>query len=239
MALRPIGWICGEMVRKFAGQAEIIQRAFLEIIDEIRDEFPNILRLTSSNQQSDRTVQGSGSVVARVFSSAHGAVIMNGLNRLSQSSKSIAKFLQPYLVRKFSELNKVSHRLLKKLNTPKQPLYKMKDRRLFLSDIISYPAQTALTSVMCVSYAALIYLAFSINKIMEKIKNIMQGEKASRESSSDAIDGDEFPSASEATSASAASSTQQVSSGLAVKGPQNSSSSIHILLLALDQENEQ
>ncbi|XP_061478563.1 spermatogenesis-associated protein 9 [Rhineura floridana] len=238
MTLRPIGWICGELVRKFAGQAEIIQRAFLEIIDELRDEFPNLLRLTSSNQQNDRTVQRSGSVVARVFSSDHGAIIMNGLSKLTHSSKSIAKFLQPHLLRKFAELNTLSYRLLEKLNAPKPPLYKMKDRTMFFYDVISYPAKTALTSVMCVSYAALIYLAVSINKVLGKIKNIIEMEKTSRESSSDGFDADGFPRAREAGSYSATSPTEQVSSELTTKASQNSGS-IHTLLSAIDQENEQ
>uniref|UniRef100_A0A670Y5H0 Spermatosis associated 9 n=1 Tax=Pseudonaja textilis TaxID=8673 RepID=A0A670Y5H0_PSETE len=149
MALRPIGWICGEIVRKFAGQAGVIQRAILEIVDEIRDEFPNLLRLTRSNQ----------SVITRAFYSAHGAIIMNGLTTLSQSSNSIAKVLQPQLARKLTELNILSRRLLITSNTPKQPLYRIKvGKFIFFYDIISYPAKAALTSLMCASYAALIFL---------------------------------------------------------------------------------
>ncbi|XP_062984687.1 spermatogenesis-associated protein 9 [Elgaria multicarinata webbii] len=236
MALRPIGWICGELVRKFAGQAEIIQRAFLEIIDEIRDEFPNLLRLTSSNQQSNHPVQESGSVIARVFSSTHGAIIMNGLTKLSRSSKSMAKFLKPQVAKKIAELSTVSHRLLKNLNIPKQPLYGMKDKTIFFYDIISYPAKTALTGVMCVSYAALIYLAVSINKMLEKIKDLIQTESASREHSSNDIDADGFSSANDVAQHSATS--PQVSSEFSVQTPPNSGS-IHTLLAAMDQEIEQ
>ncbi|KAH0628096.1 hypothetical protein JD844_008815 [Phrynosoma platyrhinos] len=160
MALRPIGWICGEMVRKFAGQAEIIQRATLEIIDEIRDEFPNLLRLTSSNQNST----------------------------------------------------------------------------LFFYDVISYPAKTALTSAMCVSYAALIFLAISINKILGKIKNIVEAEKVSRESSSDNVDADGFHRANEAARCNATNPTQQGSSEFIIKAPKKGGS-IQTLLSAIDQEN--
>uniref|UniRef100_A0A8D2J847 Uncharacterized protein n=1 Tax=Varanus komodoensis TaxID=61221 RepID=A0A8D2J847_VARKO len=138
--------------------SEIIQRSFLEIIDEIRDEFPNLLRLTSSNQKPR-------SVITRELSSTHGAIIMNGLTKLSRSSKSVAKFLQPRFARKITELSMISHHFLETLNSPKQPLYGMKDRTMFFYDVISYPARTALTSVMCVSYAALIYLV-SITKIL-------------------------------------------------------------------------
>ncbi|XP_063151476.1 spermatogenesis-associated protein 9 [Candoia aspera] len=233
MALRPIGWICGELVRKFAGQAEVIQRAFLEIVDEIREEFPNLLRLTRSNQETDHSVQKSESVITKVFYSAHGAIIMNGLTTLSQSSNSIAKILQPQLARKLTELNILSRRLFKTLNTPKQPLYRMKDKKVFFYDIISYPAKTALTSVMCASYAALIFLAVSINKLLAKIKDIIQTEEASRESSSEDVDENGFPRANEATS-----SLQQEASRFPIKASHNSGS-IHTLLSAMDQESEQ
>uniref|UniRef100_A0A8D0DN46 Spermatosis associated 9 n=1 Tax=Salvator merianae TaxID=96440 RepID=A0A8D0DN46_SALMN len=238
MALRPIGWICGELVRKFAGQAEIIQRAFLEIMDEIRDEFPNLLRLTSSNQQNDRTVQGSKSVMARVFSSPHAAVVMNGLTRISHSSKSFAKLLRPHILRKFEELSTASHRILKNVNAPKKPLYKIKDTKIFFYDVISYPAKTALTSIMCVSYAALILLAISAHKILGKIKSVIQTDKASGGNSSDDFDADEFLRARHTASEPAVRPTKPASSASITKTSQNSGS-IHTLLAAMDQENEQ
>ncbi|XP_033020671.1 spermatogenesis-associated protein 9-like [Lacerta agilis] len=230
MSLRPIGWICGELVRKFAGQAQIIQRVFLEIIDEIRDEFPNLLRLTSSNQDGNRTVQQSRSVVARVFYSAHAVMV--------SSSKSIAKFVQPHLLQKLTDLQRVSHNLLHKLNAPKQPLYKMKVKSMFLYDVISYPTRTALTGVMCISYAALIYLTVSINKALGRIKSIIETEKSSRESSSDGLDADGFPRVREMASESATSSAHEISSELTIK-ESPSSGSIHTLLSAIDKENEQ
>nr|XP_028604718.1 spermatogenesis-associated protein 9-like [Podarcis muralis] len=238
MSFRPIGWICGQLVNKFAGQAQIIQRLFLEIIDEIRDEFPNLLRLTSSNQDGNRTVQGSRSVVARVFSSAHAVMIRHGLGHLSRSSKSIAKFVQPHLIQKLAGLHRLSHCLLQKLNAPKQPLYKLKEKSIFLYDVLSYPTKTALTGVMCISYAALIYLAVSINKALGRIKSITETKKSSRESSSDGLDADGFPRVKEMANGSATSSTHQVSSELTIK-ESPSRGSIQTLLLAIDKENEE
>ncbi|XP_033623483.1 spermatogenesis-associated protein 9 isoform X2 [Fukomys damarensis] len=58
-------------------------------------------------------------------------------------------------------------------------------RRSSLFGIISFPAKTAFTSIMCASYAALIYLAICINAVLEKIKNICEEEevlKQNRES---------------------------------------------------------
>ncbi|XP_025031339.1 spermatogenesis-associated protein 9 isoform X2 [Python bivittatus] len=246
------GQFCGDHMS--STNAAVIQRAFLEIIDEIREEFPNLLRLTRSNQtfvcktgaslrsrvlqgelcknhdnhlfllllswkkpfwpwsgqpgsndlymlkETDRSVQKSESVTTRVFYSAHGALIMNGLTTLSQSSNSIAKSLQPQLARKLTELNILSHRLLKTLNTPKQPLYRMK--------------------------------AVSINKLLAKIKDIIQTEEASRESSSEDVDESGFPRATEATSP-----LQQESSVFPIKASHNGGS-IHTLLSAMDQESE-
>lgn len=77
-------------------------------------------------QQSDSVVQESGSIMSRVFSSAHGTIIMNGLTKLSKSSRSVARLLQPQLFRKFTELKMFSVCLLKNITTPKQSLYKMK-----------------------------------------------------------------------------------------------------------------
>ncbi|XP_025031341.1 spermatogenesis-associated protein 9 isoform X4 [Python bivittatus] len=192
----------------------------------------SVVTICPPQMETDRSVQKSESVTTRVFYSAHGALIMNGLTTLSQSSNSIAKSLQPQLARKLTELNILSHRLLKTLNTPKQPLYRMKDKKVFFYDIISYPAKTALTSVMCASYAALIFLAVSINKLLAKIKDIIQTEEASRESSSEDVDESGFPRATEATSP-----LQQESSVFPIKASHNGGS-IHTLLSAMDQESE-
>ncbi|XP_065455292.1 spermatogenesis-associated protein 9 isoform X2 [Chrysemys picta bellii] len=136
----------------------LIQRAVVEIIDEIKDEFPTIIGLQQSNQEIVPILQASRSVVASAFSSSPGVRVINGLNTISTSSKSVAKVLQPQLVQNFAELNTMSHRLLKNVNIPKQPLYKNQGRTFSLFDVISYPAKTALTSIMCASYAALIYV---------------------------------------------------------------------------------
>uniref|UniRef100_A0A8C3RLD6 Spermatogenesis associated 9 n=1 Tax=Chelydra serpentina TaxID=8475 RepID=A0A8C3RLD6_CHESE len=153
MPIKPIGWICGQVIKRFSGQV-------VEIIDEIKDEFPTIIGLQQSNQEKEIVpiLQASRSVVASTFSSSPGVKVINGLNRISTSSKSIAKVLQPQLVQNFAELNTMSHRLLKNVNIPKQPLYKNQGRTFSLFDVISYPAKTALTSIMCASYAALIYV---------------------------------------------------------------------------------
>ncbi|KAF5913568.1 hypothetical protein HPG69_017188, partial [Diceros bicornis minor] len=84
---------------------EGIQKAIVDLIDEFKDEFPTVLRLSQSNQ-----------------------------------------------VRKCS-----------------------------LFEIISFPAKTALTSIIYASYAALIYLTVCVNAVLEKVKIIFQEEESIRQ----------------------------------------------------------
>lgn len=49
--------------------------------------------------------------------------LIQGLNSISTSSKSVAKLLQPQLVRRLLELRDIAHRLLREVNAPTQPLY--------------------------------------------------------------------------------------------------------------------
>ena len=48
---------------------------------------------------------------------------LQGLNSISRSSKSVARLLQPQLACRLLELRDISHRLLREVNAPKQPLY--------------------------------------------------------------------------------------------------------------------
>ncbi|KAF6357577.1 spermatogenesis associated 9 [Rhinolophus ferrumequinum] len=105
MPIKPVGWICGQVLKNFSGKIEGIQKAIMDLIDEFKDEFPTIVRLSQSNQ-----------------------------------------------VRKGS-----------------------------LFEIISFPAKTALTSIIYASYAALIYLTICVNAMLEKVKKIFQEEESIRQ----------------------------------------------------------
>ncbi|XP_053887301.1 spermatogenesis-associated protein 9 isoform X2 [Malaclemys terrapin pileata] len=234
MPIKPIGWLCGQVIKRFSGQVYLIQRAVVEIIDEIKDEFPTIIGLQQSNQEIAPILQASRSVVASAFSSSPGVRVINGLNTISTSSKSVAKVLQPQLVQNFAELNTMSHRLLKNVNIPKQPLYKNQGRTFSLFDVISYPAKTALTSIMCASYAALIYVALSINTVLGKIKHIVQDEKTSRENAKNEEEKDVFSKYEDLASFPVSSPEKQVFSEFPAED--STKSSIHILHSALDQD---
>ncbi|XP_024062399.1 spermatogenesis-associated protein 9 [Terrapene carolina triunguis] len=233
MPIKPIGWICGQVIKRFSGQFYLIQRAVVEIIGEIKDEFPTIIGLQQSNQEIAPILQASRSVVASAFSSSPGVRVINGLNRISTSSKSVAKVLQPQLVQNFAELNTMSHRLLKNVNIPKQPLYKNQGRTFSLFDVISYPAKTALTSIMCASYAALIYVAVSINTVLGKIKHIVHEEKTSRENAKNEEE-KVFSNYEDLASFPVSSPERQVFSEFPAEDSMKSS--IHILHSALDQD---
>ncbi|XP_064452473.1 spermatogenesis-associated protein 9 isoform X1 [Mirounga angustirostris] len=107
--------------------------------------------------------------------------LIQGLNSISRSSKSVAKLLQPQLACRLLELRDISHRLLREVNAPKQPLYNVQVRRGSLFEMISFPAKTALTSIMYASYAALIYLTVCVNAVLEKVKKIFQEEESIRQ----------------------------------------------------------
>ncbi|XP_019372417.1 PREDICTED: spermatogenesis-associated protein 9 [Gavialis gangeticus] len=231
MPIKPIGWLCGQVINRFAGQAYVLQRIAVEIIDDIKDELPNIVKWKPSNQQNDSIVQGSVSVVASVLSSSHAVRVINVLSRVSAASKSVAKFLQPQLVRKFAELDLLSGRLLQ---NPHTPLYTIQTTRCSLCDVICYPAKTAITSLMFAFYATLIYMALFINTVLSKIKEIIQ-EKSSRENTKDSVDKKDLSlKYDDAARCTVPSPVKQVVSEFPVEN--SISGSIHILHSALDQE---
>nr|XP_020042672.1 spermatogenesis-associated protein 9 [Castor canadensis] len=181
MPIKPVGWICGQVLKNFSGRIEGIQKVIMDLIDEFKDEFPNILRLSQSNQKREPVPKTSKIRMAVALAKINRGTLIQGLNSISQSSKSVAKLLQPKLIYRLSELKGISHRLLREVNTPRQPLYNVQVGRGSLFEIISFPAKTALTSIMYASYAALIYLAVCANAVLEKVKYIFLEEESIRQ----------------------------------------------------------
>ncbi|XP_006169913.1 spermatogenesis-associated protein 9 isoform X2 [Tupaia chinensis] len=181
MPIKPVGWICGQVLKNFSGRIEGIQKAIMDLIDEFKDEFPAILRLSQSNQKRETTQKTSRIRMAIALAKVNRGTLLQGLNSISRSSKSVAKLLQPQLVCRLLELRDLSRRLLREVNAPTQPLYNMQVRKGSLFEIISFPAKTALASIIYASYAALIYLAVCVNAVLEKVKNIFQEEESIRQ----------------------------------------------------------
>ncbi|XP_016015265.1 spermatogenesis-associated protein 9 [Rousettus aegyptiacus] len=181
MPIKPVGWICGQVLKNFSGRIEGIQKAIMDLVDEFKDEFPTILRLSQSNQIKEPMQKTSKIRMAVALAKINRGTLIQGLNSISKSSKSVARLLQPQLVCRLLELRDISHRLLREVNEPKQPLYNMQARKGSLFEIISFPAKTALTSIICASYAALIYLTVCVNAILEKVKKIFHEEESIRQ----------------------------------------------------------
>ncbi|ERE85787.1 spermatogeneis-associated protein 9 [Cricetulus griseus] len=125
MAVRPIGWICGQVLKNFSGRLEGIQKAMMDLLDEFKDELPGILRLSKSKQKKDPVKKTSKIRMALAVAQINRGTLIQGLNSISSSSKSVAKLLQPQLACRLLELRHISHRLLREVNAPSQPLYSM------------------------------------------------------------------------------------------------------------------
>ncbi|XP_078221280.1 spermatogenesis-associated protein 9 isoform X5 [Callithrix jacchus] len=154
----------------------------MDLVDEFKDEFPTILRLSQSNQKREPAQKTSKIGMAIALAKINRETLIRGLNSISRSSKSVAKLLHPRLACRLLELRHISAHLLREVNAPRQYLCNMQVRKGSLFEIISFPAKTALTSIIYASYAALIYLAVYVNAVLEKVKNIFQEEEAIRQS---------------------------------------------------------
>ncbi|XP_031216251.1 spermatogenesis-associated protein 9 isoform X2 [Mastomys coucha] len=153
----------------------------MDLIDEFKDDLPNILGLSKSKEKKDPVQKTSKVKMALALAKINRGTLIQGLNSISSSSKSVAKLLQPRLACRLLELRSISHRLLREVNVARQPLNNIPVRKGSLFEIISFPAKTALTSIMYVSYAALIYLAVCVNAVLAKIKKIFQEEESIRQ----------------------------------------------------------
>ncbi|MBZ3882677.1 Spermatogenesis-associated protein 9 [Sciurus carolinensis] len=121
MPIKPIGWICGQVLKNCSGKMEGIQKVIMDLIDEFKDELPNILRLSQSNQKREPVQKRSR--MAITLAKINRRALIQGLNSISRSSQSVAKLLHPQLTCRLLELRDLSHRLLREVNAPRQPLY--------------------------------------------------------------------------------------------------------------------
>ncbi|XP_076994821.1 spermatogenesis-associated protein 9 isoform X3 [Tamandua tetradactyla] len=148
--------------------------------------FYNYHNLTRLIFQKREPIQKTSKIkMATALAKINRRTFIQGLHSISRSSKSLAKLLQPQLACRLLELRDISHRLLREVNAPKQPLYNIQVRKGSLFEIITFPAKTALTSIIYASYAALIYLAVCVNAVSEKVKKIFQEEESIRQNIQD------------------------------------------------------
>ncbi|KAI2538280.1 spermatogenesis associated 9 [Homo sapiens] len=132
MPIKPVGWICGQVLKNFSGRIEGIQKAIMDLVDEFKDEFPTILRLSQSNQKREPAQKTSKIRMAIALAKINRATLIRGLNSISRSSKSVAKLLHPQLACRLLELRDISGRLLREVNAPRQPLYNIQEKKMGL-----------------------------------------------------------------------------------------------------------
>ncbi|PNJ30998.1 SPATA9 isoform 6 [Pongo abelii] len=132
MPIKPVGWICGQVLKNFSGRIEGIQKAIMDLVDEFKDEFPTILRLSQSNQKREPAQKTSKIRMAIALAKINRSTLIRGLNSISRSSKSVAKLLHPQLACRLLELRDISGRLLREVNAPRQPLYNMQEKKMGL-----------------------------------------------------------------------------------------------------------
>ncbi|XP_037386186.1 spermatogenesis-associated protein 9 isoform X4 [Talpa occidentalis] len=126
MPIKPVGWICGQVLKNFSGRIEGLQKVIMDLVDEFKDDFPTILKSSQSNQKREPLRKTSKVRMAFALAKINQGTLIQGLNTISSSSKSVAKLLEPQLACRLFELRKISHRLLREVNTLKQPLYNMR-----------------------------------------------------------------------------------------------------------------
>ncbi|XP_030047806.1 spermatogenesis-associated protein 9 [Microcaecilia unicolor] len=168
------------------GQSQLLQRTAVDIIDEIKDEFPIIMQLPKTSQSKEPVLTTSKTVLATVLKSPKGTAVVSGLIGLSRITNSTARHLQPQLTNKFVELNSMSNSLLKTQNIHDRP-FNILDRKGSLLQAVSFPAKTAFTSLLYALYAVLIYVTLYINLMVALMKNLTAEEKSSMGRNSDGL----------------------------------------------------
>ncbi|KAM6148366.1 spermatogenesis-associated protein 9 [Erethizon dorsatum] len=180
MPIKPVGEICGQLLKNFSGRIEGIQKVIMDLMDEFKDDFPSTLGLSQSNQKEEPAQKTSKIRMAARLAKINWGTLLPGLGSLSQFSKALAGLLRPRLAGRLTELRALSHRLLHQLLAPPPGPTGSQARKSSLFEIISFPAKTALTGMMYASYAALIYLAIWVNAVLEKARNIYEEEEVIR-----------------------------------------------------------
>ncbi|XP_029428886.1 spermatogenesis-associated protein 9 [Rhinatrema bivittatum] len=174
-----IKWVYENSAIRMPGQSQLLQRTAVDIIEEIKDEFPAIKQITTKSQSKEPILATSKTVLAKVLKSPKGTVVINGLIGLTKITDSTARYLRPQLTNKFLELNNISKCLLKIENSRRQSFYNIRNRKGFLLQMAAFPAKTVFTSLIYACYAVLIYVTLYINVMVGLMKNLVEEEKSS------------------------------------------------------------
>ncbi|KAH0505664.1 Spermatogenesis-associated protein 9 [Microtus ochrogaster] len=160
---------------------EGIQKAVMDLIDEFKDDLPTILRISQSNQPRPQGRKPQQVTIPLacfdhfVFRLLSSVWLRRGA--ISAVWIVLASVAAAWETENFSE--KLTEQTISGHQTGQKCIITVRKGSLF--EIISFPAKTALTSIMYASYAALIYLAVYVNAVLAKIKNIFQEEESLRQ----------------------------------------------------------
>ncbi|XP_055489295.1 spermatogenesis-associated protein 9-like [Leucoraja erinacea] len=108
MFTRPIGWLCGELLSKFSGHATVVQRAALSIVEEAKDEFPNLTSLVQS-QKREPVLKRSRNVMSKVMRMHNDEELANGMTNIFKFSRSTPQLLRTQQLPKMVNLHLSFH----------------------------------------------------------------------------------------------------------------------------------
>ncbi|XP_058843385.1 spermatogenesis-associated protein 9-like [Acipenser ruthenus] len=150
MLSRKIGWICGSFLKKFSGQASTVQKASLDILEEVKDKMPNIVEVPQSSQQPYE------SIVRRCR-----GLMVRALPKPGQ-----APVQQPRL----SEKNTPAQLSMTTTSEAKHSASQAMGGKVSVLDLLSWPAKSAFSGMLQASYTVCMYLSMHFNRAMSLVR---------------------------------------------------------------------
>ncbi|XP_038661171.1 spermatogenesis-associated protein 9-like [Scyliorhinus canicula] len=175
MFTRPLGWLCGELLSKVSGHATVVQRAALGIVEEAKDEFPNLTLLVQS-QKREPVLKRSRSIMSKVMSIHNGEDLANGMTNIFKFSRSTPQHLRTQLLPKMG--HRKSHQLMIAKAQIKPSLLMERDH---LINAIYFPARTVISNLVYASYAIITCMAAYSKMAVGLLKNFTLIQSAQRQ----------------------------------------------------------
>ncbi|MBN3279893.1 SPAT9 protein, partial [Polyodon spathula] len=150
MLRRKIEWICGSFFKTFSGQAPTVQKASLDILEEVKDNVPNIVGVPQSSQQPYE------SLVRR-----YRGLMVRALPKPGQ-----ALIQQPRL----SEKSTPAQLSMTMTSEAKHSPSRATGGRGSVLDLITWPAKSAFSGMLQASYTVYMYLSVHFNRAISRIR---------------------------------------------------------------------
>ncbi|XP_072137290.1 spermatogenesis-associated protein 9-like isoform X2 [Mobula birostris] len=124
--------------------ASVIQRAALVIVEEAKDEFPNLASLVQS-QKRDPVLKRSRSVISKVMSVHDDGELANGMTNIFKFSRSAPQLLQIQILPKVANWHLSSQQMMV-AQAPVQTCLPMRHEDLLIAN--SFPARTVVVNLV-------------------------------------------------------------------------------------------